>query len=68
MSLLSYLKFYYQPKHKDVSLLALESWREYIKGEKRVYNMDVCRKFQQAYIHTYRDNHAKTQLAKSKQQ
>jgi hypothetical protein len=63
-----YLKHYYSIKHKDVSILALNAWRDHNKGEKRTYNMDVCRRFQQAYIHTYRDNHAKAQLAKLKKQ
>jgi hypothetical protein len=62
----TYLKHYYSIKHKVVSPLALAAWRDYNKGEKRTYNMDVCRRFQQAYIHTYRDNHAKAQLTKSK--
>lgn len=66
--MLTYLKHYYSIKHKDISPLALAAWREYIKGRKRIYNMDVCRKFQQAYIHTYRDNHAKAQLVNFKKQ
>ena len=66
MSTLSYLKYYYQPKHKDVSVLALESWREYIKGKPRIYDMDVCRAYQRTYISTWRHSYAKSMLESAK--
>jgi len=62
----AYLKHYYFIKHKDVSLLALEAWREYIKGKPRIYNMDICHNFQKGFINTYRHNYAKAQLALNK--
>jgi hypothetical protein len=62
----TYLKHYFTPKHDDLTQLALESWREYIKGKKRIYNMDVCTNYQRRYTHAYRDAYAKSQLANSK--
>lgn len=64
--MIKYLKFYFEPKHKDLTALALESWRTYIKGKKRIYNMNVCTRYQQAFISAYRHEYATTQLAKSK--
>ena len=62
----AYLKHYFTPKHDDLTQLALESWRQYIKGKKRIYNMDVCTNYQRRYTHAYRDAYAKSQLANSK--
>ena len=62
----TYLKHYFTPKHDDLTQLALESWREYIKGKKRIYNMDVCTNYQRRYTHAYRDAYAKSQLANIK--
>jgi hypothetical protein len=64
--MLAYLKHYYSIKQKDITPLALESWRQYIKGKKRIYNMDVCTSYQRRYTHAYRDAYAKSQLANSK--
>jgi hypothetical protein len=61
-TLLAYLKHFNAPKHKDVSELALMSWREYIKGKARIYDMDFCRAYQRAFISAYRDSYAKAQI------
>ena len=61
----AYLKHYFTPKHDDLTQLALESWRQYIKGKKRIYNMNVCTNYQRRYISEYRHEYAKAQLAKS---
>lgn len=60
--LITYLKYYYSIKHKDVRQLALESWHEYIKGKKRIYDMDFCRAYQHAFIVAYRHSYAKSQI------
>jgi hypothetical protein len=44
------------PSHSELTELALASWREYIKGKKRVYNMDVCTAYQQRFISAYKRN------------
>jgi hypothetical protein len=59
---ITYLKHFYSPKHKDLSQMALESWREYIKDKGRIYNMDVCRAYQEGFIKEYRHNYAISQL------
>jgi hypothetical protein len=65
--MIKYLKAYYSLKQEDITPLALASWREYIKGKKRIYNMDVCTRYQQAFTHSYRHEYAKSQLAVLKQ-
>jgi hypothetical protein len=40
--------------HAELTELALASWREYIKGKKRIYNMDVCTAYQQRFISAYK--------------
>jgi hypothetical protein len=42
------------PKHKELVELALVSWREYIKGKPRIYNMDVCTAYQRGFISAYK--------------
>jgi hypothetical protein len=42
--------------HAELTELALASWREYIKGKKRIYNMDVCTAYQQRFISAYKRN------------
>ena len=42
------------PKHKELVEMALKSWREYIKGKPRIYNMDECTKYQHAFISAYK--------------
>jgi hypothetical protein len=66
--MIKYLKFYFEPKHKELTPLALEAWRNYIKGKKRIYNMDVCTNYQRRFISEYRHTYALIQLAKIKQQ
>ena len=61
----AYLKHYYSIKQKDLTPIALESWRQYIKGKKRIYNMDVCTRYQQAFVHYYRHEYAVTKIKKS---
>ena len=62
-----YLRLYFEPRHEDLTALALQSWREYISGKKRVYNMDVCTRYQQRFISRYRRDYALAKLAESKQ-
>ena len=64
--MLTYLKHYYSLKQRDITPLALESWRQYIKSKKRIYNMDICTKYQRSFTHAYRDSYAKSQLANNK--
>ena len=59
----AYLKHYFTPKHKDLTELALISWREYIQGKKRIYNMDVCTRYQQAFVHAYRHQYAISKIS-----
>lgn len=42
------------PSFVELRELALESWREYIKGKPRIYNMDVCTAYQRKFISAYR--------------
>jgi len=60
--LITYLKHFYSIKRKDVSPLALASWREYIKGRPRIYDMDVCLAYQRGFVSAYRHTHAKAML------
>lgn len=60
------MKYYYQPKHKDVRDLALKSWHEYIKGKPRIYDMDVCLAYQRGYISAWRHSYAKAMLESAK--
>ena len=59
---ISYLGHFYSLKHKDLVPLALESWREYIKGKKRIYDMDFCRAYQRGYISAYRHQYAMSKI------
>jgi hypothetical protein len=63
--IITYLKHFYSLKQKDLAPLALASWREYIKGKKRIYNMDVCTRYQQAFVHSYRHEYAISKIKKS---
>ncbi len=60
--LLDYLKHFYSLKQKDLSLLALESWREYIKGKPRIYDMDFCLAYQRAFVSRYRHEYAMAKI------
>jgi hypothetical protein len=64
--MITYLRHYFTPKHDDLTQLALASWREHIKGKKRVYNMDVCTGYQRRFVSEYRHRYALAQLAKTK--
>lgn len=59
---ITYLKYFYEPKWKDVQELALESWRQYIIGKPRIYDMDFCRAYQRGFISQYRHNYAMNRL------
>ena len=63
---ISYLKHFYSLDEKVLRELALESWRGYIKGRPRIYNMDYCTAYQRAFISQYRHNYAIGQLESSK--
>jgi hypothetical protein len=63
---ISYLKHYFTPKHEELTELALISWRQYIKGKKRIYDMDYCRAYQRGFISQYRHNYAISQLKSAK--
>ncbi len=62
--LFTYLKHFYALKQKDLTPLALESWREYIKGRPRIYDMDFCRAYQRGYISQYRHEYAMSKIGK----
>lgn len=66
--MIRYLRFYYELKHRDLTVLALQSWREHIKGRDRSYNLDVCTRYQQGFINQYRRDYARAKLAAYKQQ
>jgi hypothetical protein len=57
-----YLKYYFEPTHKEMIELALQSWRLYIQGRPRIYNMDVCRAYQRGFISSYRSRYAREKL------
>lgn len=59
---IAYLKLYYSLDDKMVRQLALESWRQYIIGKPRIYDMDFCRAYQRAFNAQYRHNYAKNRL------
>lgn len=72
-----YLKFYFQPKHRDVSQLAIASAREYFGSMRtagnpypRVADYDRRRiefqAYQRGFINAYRHAYAKTHLDKLK--
>jgi hypothetical protein len=61
----AYLKHYFTPKHKELTELALISWREYIQGKKRIYNMNVCTNYQRRYIAEYRHQYAISKISKA---
>ena len=65
--MLRYLRHYFAPSHRDLTELALQSWREYTRGKKRVYNMDVCTGYQRRFVSEYRHHYALAQLARDKQ-
>jgi hypothetical protein len=66
--MIRYLRFYFEPRHKDLSVLALQSWREYARDKPRSYNLNYCTQYQQAFISQYRHEHAMAKLAEAKQQ
>lgn len=73
-----YVKFYFQPKHRDVSQLAIASAREYYQSRSlssvdpypRVADYDRRRMefqaYQRGFINAYRHAYAKTHLDKLK--
>lgn len=63
---IAYLKYSYSLNEKELRELALQSWREYIKGKPRIYDMDFCRAYQRGFISRYRHNYAMSQLESAK--
>lgn len=63
--MIKYLKAYYSLKQKDIQPLALESWREYIKGKPRIYDMDFCRAYQRGFMSQYRHQYALSKISES---
>lgn len=63
---IAYLKYSYSLDEKMLRQLALESWREYIKGRPRIYDMDFCRAYQRGFISRYRHDYAIRQLESAK--
>ena len=55
---IKYLKYCYEPDDKMVRQLALESWRQYIIGKARIYDMDFCRAYQRGFNSQFRHNYA----------
>lgn len=60
---LLYVKYYHQPKHKDVSARAMQSARDFWKTETKIpKNADTFQAYQRGYIHAYRHSYAKAML------
>jgi hypothetical protein len=57
-----YLKYYFEPKHKDVRELAIAKAKVHYK-DKNV-SMAEFQGYQQGYIGAYRTAHAKAQMQK----
>ena len=61
----TYLKHFYSLDDKMLRQLALESWREYIKGKARIYDMDFCIAYQKSFISRTRHEYAMSKLSSS---
>jgi len=43
-----------KPSFVELRELALQSWREYIKGKPRIYDMNICIAYQRGFISAYK--------------
>lgn len=57
---LAYLKYYNEPRHKALSVLAMESAREHFKGKS--FSSIEFQAYQRGFINAYRHAYAKMQL------
>ena len=62
---ISYLKYFYSLDEKELREQALESWRGYIVGKKRIYDMDFCRAYQRGFISQRRHDYAMSKINNS---
>jgi hypothetical protein len=61
-----YLKFYFEPKSKDIRELAMASAREFWKTNKTIpKNMDNFQSYQQGYVVAFRHSYAKSKVESS---
>lgn len=60
-----YLKFYFEPKHKDIRELAMKSAHEFWEGDTKIpKTADAFQAYLHGYISAYRSAFAKTQMEK----
>lgn len=57
-----YLKYYFEPKHSDLSKLAIESARNYFKGKN--HTSIEFQAYQRGFINGYRGAYAKAMKEK----
>lgn len=57
---ISYLRYYNEPRHKALSVMAMESARGYFKGKN--FTSVEFQAYQRGFINAYRHAYAKMQL------
>jgi hypothetical protein len=59
----TYMKYYFEIKHKDVAQRALESYRDYTKAHPdHQFDINFCQGYQRGYVHAYRQSYAKAKI------
>jgi hypothetical protein len=59
---IQYLRYYNEPRHKDLQTLAIESGREYFKDRKPIFSSVEFQAYTRGYINAYRHVYAKNKL------
>jgi len=59
---IQYLKYYFEPRHKDLSALAMKSAREYFATKKKSFSSVEFQAYQRGYINAFRHCYAKAKL------
>jgi hypothetical protein len=62
---ISYLKYFYFLDDKELREQALGSWRQYIVGKARIYDVDFCRAYQRAFMSKRRHDYAMSKINES---
>lgn len=62
---IAYVKHSYSLDEKELREQALESWRQYIIGKPRIYDMDFCRAYQRAFMSKRRHDYAMSKINES---
>ena len=62
---IDYLKYSRSLDEKELREQALESWRQYIIGRPRIYDMDFCLAYQRAFKSKRRHDYAMSRINNS---